>query len=54
MDPATELQRAELLLRRLYPGLPERALQQFLAQLADAESAGTWHGFQRPDALSVR
>lgn len=54
MDPATELQRAELLLRRLYPALPERALRQVLAQLADAERAGTWHGFQRPYPLSVR
>ena len=54
MAPASELERAELLLRRLYPTLPERSLQQMLAQLAEAEAAGTWHGFQRPEPLSVR
>jgi hypothetical protein len=54
MAPATELERAELLLRRLYPGLPERSLRQVLVQLAEAEEAGTWRGFQRPDPLSVR
>jgi hypothetical protein len=54
LAPATELERAELLLRRLYPGLPERSLRQVLVQLAEAEEAGTWRGFQRPDPLSVR
>lgn len=54
MAPATELERAELLLRRLYPGMPERTLQQILAQLAEAEETGAWHGFQRPDLLSAR
>ena len=54
MAPASELERAELLLRRLYPTLPERSLRQVLAQLAEAEEAGTWHGFQRPDPLSAR
>jgi hypothetical protein len=54
MAPASELERAELLLRRLYPTLPERSLQQVLVQLAEAEAAGAWHGFQRPDPLSVR
>jgi hypothetical protein len=54
MAPASELERAELLLRRLYPTLPERSLQQVLVQLAEAEAGGTWHGFQRPDPLSVR
>ena len=54
MAPASELERAELLLRRLYPTLAERSLQQMLVQLAEAEAAGAWHGFQRPDPLSVR
>jgi hypothetical protein len=54
MAPATELERAELLLRRLYPGLPEPTVQRFLAQLAEAEEAGTWQGFQRPEPLEVR
>ena len=54
MAPASELERAELLLRRLYPRSPSRSLQQLLDQLAVAEAGGTWHGFQRPDPLSVR
>jgi len=48
--PMTELARAEFLLRRLYPGMAEVALQQILAQLAAREAAGEWHGFQRPPA----
>jgi hypothetical protein len=54
MSPASELERAELLLRRLYPTLHERSLQLILDQLAAAEASGTWHGFQPPDPLSVR
>jgi hypothetical protein len=54
MAPASELERAELLLRRLYPTLPEPSLQQMLGQLAVAEAGGAWHGFERPDPLSVR
>jgi hypothetical protein len=54
MSPASELERAELLLKRLYPTLPERSLQQMLVQLAEAEAAGAWHGFQRPHPLCVR
>jgi len=54
MAPSSELERAELLLRRLYPTLPETSLRQVLAQLAEAEAAGTWHGFQPPDRLSIR
>ncbi len=54
MAPTTDLERAELLLRRLYPTLPERSLEQMLAQLAEAEAAGTWHGFQRPEPLEAR
>ena len=49
--PMTDLERAEFLLRRLYPTFPEIGLRQVLDQLAAAEAAGTWHGFQRPDPL---
>jgi hypothetical protein len=49
--PMTELQRAEFLLRRLYPTFPEVQLRHVLDQLAAAEAAGTWHGFQRPEPL---
>ncbi len=49
--PMTELARAEFLLRRLYPTFPEVQLRQVLDQLAAAEAAGTWHGFQRPEPL---
>jgi len=54
MGPMTELERAEFLLRRLHPTLPEASLQQILSQLAEAEVAGTWHGFRRPEPLPVR
>jgi hypothetical protein len=54
MSPTSELQRAELLLRRLHPTLAERSLQQILRQLAVAEAAGTWHGFDRPAPLLIR
>ena len=54
MAPRSELERAELLLRRLHPSLPEAALQQILRQLAASESAGEWHGFRRPAPLPIR
>lgn len=54
MGPMNELERAEFLLRRLHPTLPEAALRQILAQLAEAEAAGTWLGFRRPEPLPVR
>jgi hypothetical protein len=54
MSPSTELERAELLLRRLHPSLPDASLQQILQQLAAAEAAGGWHGFRRPEPLSLR
>ena len=46
--PMTELERAQFLLRRLYPSMPEAALQQVLEQLAAAEARGAWDGFRRP------
>lgn len=54
MAPRSELERAELLLRRLHPSLPEASLQQILQQLAAAEAAGEWHGFRRPEPLPIR
>lgn len=54
MAPRSELERAELLLRRLHPSLPEVALQQILGQLAAAQAAGEWHGFRRPEPLPIR
>ena len=54
MGPMSDLERAEFLLRRLHPTLPEASLQQILSQLAEAEVAGTWHGFRRPEPLPVR
>ena len=47
----TPLERAEFLLRRLYPLFPEVQLRQVLDQLAAAEAAGRWSGFQRPALL---
>lgn len=47
--PMTELERAEFLLRRLYPTFPEAQLRQVLDQLATARSAGAWSGFERPE-----
>jgi hypothetical protein len=49
----TELARAELLLRRLYPSMPEAALRQVLEQLAAAAARGTWDGFRPPDTASL-
>ncbi len=49
--PMTPLERAEFLLRRLYPLFPEVQLRQVLDQLAAAEAAGRWSGFQRPALL---
>lgn len=51
--PMTELERAEFLLRRLYPSMPEAALRQVLEQLAAAEARGTWDGFRPPHAGSL-
>lgn len=47
--PMSQLERAEFLLRRLYPSFPEVQLRQVLAQLAAAEAAGTWSGLRRPE-----
>jgi hypothetical protein len=50
----TDLERAEFLLHRLYPTMPDQALWQIMEQLALAEASGNWHGFQRPDPLPIR
>lgn len=49
--PTSELEQAEFLLRRLHPELPEVSMGQLLDQLAAAQVAGTWHGFERPGPL---
>ena len=54
MGPMSEMERAEFLLRRLYPTLPEAPRRQILEQLATAQAAGNWHGFRRPDPLAER
>lgn len=46
--PMSELDRAEFILRRLYPELTEAQLGNVRSELARAEAAGTWHGFVRP------
>jgi hypothetical protein len=46
--PTTEPERAELLLRRLYPTMPGSALVQIIDQLAEAQARGDWGGFRRP------
>jgi hypothetical protein len=51
--PLSHLARAEFLLRRLYPTLPEASLRQIVEQLAEAQARGEWHGFQRPEPLPV-
>lgn len=47
--PMSELERAEFLLRRLHPDMPEVSLRQVLDQLAAAEARGEWRGFVRPE-----
>jgi hypothetical protein len=44
----TGLERAEHLLCRLYPSVPEAALRQVLEPLAAAEARGTWDGIRPP------
>lgn len=46
--PMSELARAEFLLRRLHPTLPEASLRQILDQLAEAQASKGWQGFERP------
>ena len=48
------LEVAEFLLRRLYPGMREAALDETLGQLRAALAAGTWAGFERPTAARER
>ena len=45
--PMSELDRAEFILRRLYPEFSEEQLAHILGELARAEAADTWHGFVR-------
>ena len=54
VGPMTELERAEFLLRRLHPTLPETALRQIMRQLEAAQLADEWQGFRRPESLPIR
>jgi hypothetical protein len=45
------VERAEFILRRLYPEMPEEWFVDVLGKLAALHAAGKWHGFQRPSAL---
>jgi hypothetical protein len=47
--PMSDLERAEFLLRCLYPELSATSLGQILGQLAEAQARGEWHGFRRPE-----
>jgi hypothetical protein len=46
--PMSPLERAEFLLRRLYPTMHASALRQVIDQLAEAQARGEWSGFRRP------
>jgi len=46
--PMAELDRAEFILRRLYPEFSDEQLISIRAELARREAAGTWVGFSRP------
>ncbi len=47
--PMTELERARVLLRRLYPDLEGPRLEGIMHRLEAEWRAGTWTGFRRPD-----
>ncbi|MEO6295392.1 MAG: hypothetical protein ABIP01_03500 [Candidatus Limnocylindria bacterium] len=46
--PMSELDRAEFILRRLYPEFSDQQLAFIRADLARREAAGRWTGFTRP------
>jgi hypothetical protein len=52
--PMTELDRAQFILRRLYPEIDEDRLGRIRADLARREAEGTWTGFERPREAGVR
>lgn len=43
------LDRAEFLLRRLYPEMPDQWFKSVLAKLSELHEAGRWNGFERPE-----
>lgn len=47
--PMSEIERAEFLLRCLYPEMPAISLAQIMWQLEEAQVRGEWHGFHRPE-----
>ena len=46
--PMPEVERAEFILRRLYPEMSEAWFVDVVGKFAARYSAGTWQGFQRP------
>ncbi|MDQ3689578.1 MAG: hypothetical protein M3406_05995 [Chloroflexota bacterium] len=52
--PMSELDRAEFILRRLYPEFSEGQLASIHDELARREATGTWSGFSRPAEMSAR
>lgn len=52
--PMSELDRAEFILRRLYPEFSDQQLAFIRADLARREAAGRWTGFTRPSARTTR
>lgn len=43
------VERADFILRRLYPEMPEAWFRDVMAKLAARHAAGEWHGFARPE-----
>ncbi|MEO7295686.1 MAG: hypothetical protein ABIZ57_06055 [Candidatus Limnocylindria bacterium] len=44
----SELDRAEFILRRLYPEFSDAQITSIRGDLAQREAAGTWFGFSKP------
>ena len=51
--PMSEVERADFILRRLYPEMPQTWFADVIEKLAARQAAGTWHGFQRPSPLTT-
>lgn len=52
--PMSELDRAEFILRRLYPEFSDAQITSIRDDLAQREAAGTWIGFSRPSDPGTR
>lgn len=49
--PMSELDRAEFILRRLYPEFSDAQLASIRDDLARRQAAGSWTGFSRPSEM---